>query len=86
MSDKITKITEKTAENLNDATINFFDKSFSHYINQFDEMLKTLGMGPYYINRFFDGGLVPTIHSAFEIEKDITDSCRFSSLSLYIAT
>lgn len=74
MKEEIVKITEKTLENINDATLNFLDKTMVDYVHNFDEIMKTMGMGPYYLNRFFDGGLVPTLNSAIEIEKDITDS------------
>jgi hypothetical protein len=74
MKDKWTSMTEKAAEQLNDMTLNFMEKSVSNYFTGVEEALKTLGMGHFFVNRMFDGGIVPAINSFIEMEKDLTDS------------
>ena len=74
MKDKLNELTEKLAEQMNDMTVDFLEKSVSQYFHGFEEALKTMGMGSFFVNRLFDGGVVPAINSALEIEKDFTDS------------
>lgn len=74
MQDKILKATEKVTTQINDMSIDFIEKTVSHYFNGVEELMKTFGMNTFFLNRLFDGGVVPAINSVLEIEKDVTDS------------
>lgn len=74
MQEKIAKITEKVAEQINDVTVGFLENSVNHYFHGLEETMKTFGMRNFFLNRMFDGGVVPAINSLLEMEKDFTDS------------
>ena len=64
---------EKITQSINDLSLNFLEKSFENYFKGIEEVMNTVGLGRYFISRIFDGGIVPTITSILEIERDITD-------------
>ena len=73
MRDKINKLAEKVIEQINDANADMIDHTFERAIHGFEEIMKTFGLNNYFINRIFDGGIIPAIHSFLQLEKEITD-------------
>ena len=43
MKEKISKITEKVTEQINDLTVDFLDKSTTGFFHTIDEMMKGMG-------------------------------------------
>ncbi|HCL56313.1 MAG TPA: hypothetical protein DHW82_04800 [Spirochaetia bacterium] len=74
MQKKLIESTGKVAEQISDLGAEFIEKSVDHYFHSVTEVLKTFGMNNFFLNRFFDGGVVPTINSLVELERDMTDS------------
>lgn len=74
MKENLKNLADKFANQMNDMTVNAFEKSFSKYFQGLEETLKTMGMGSFLVNRLFDGGVIPAINSTLEMEKDFTES------------
>lgn len=71
---QLTHMTEQAVEKINDMTINFMEKSVSNYFTGIEEVMKTMGLNHFFLNRMFDGGIIPAVNSLLEMEKDLTDS------------
>jgi|GEM_PF-438274 len=64
---------ERITQNINDLSISFIEKSFENYSKGLEDIMNTFGLSRYFLSRIFDGGIVPTVTSLLEIERDITD-------------
>lgn len=73
MFSKTTEVFKRSMEQVNGLNESLFQAANSCYTYGFDEYLKTLRYNSYLMNRMVEAGLIPTMKSFFEMERDISN-------------
>lgn len=75
MNDKIAEMTAmagKATEQMHSFTVDLFEKGVSSYFTGLEEVMKTVEINRYFMQRFFDGGFIPALDSLMDLEIDFS--------------